>query len=120
GPAPKPSSPVELPGPVYARISLPLRGARTGPTRLKTREGIGVDCDAKAHCRAARSGHAHDVRAREPSRHEVIEGENQAMLEVEDQDRALAFWTEKIGFEVVQDAPYGEDGRRLEVRTRDN
>jgi hypothetical protein len=40
----------------------------------------------------------------------VIEGVNQAMLEVEDQDRALAFWTERIEFEVVQDAPYGEDG----------
>jgi lactoylglutathione lyase len=49
----------------------------------------------------------------------VIEGVNQAMLEVEDQDRALAFWTERIEFEVVQDAPYGEDGRWLEVRTRD-
>jgi hypothetical protein len=61
---------------------------------------------------AGRQGH--DVRAREPSRHEVIEGVNQAMLEVEDQDRALAFWTERIEFEVVQDAPYGEDGRWLE------
>jgi lactoylglutathione lyase len=49
----------------------------------------------------------------------VIEGVNQVMLEVEDQDRALGFWTERIGFEVVQDAPYGEDERWLEVRTRD-
>jgi lactoylglutathione lyase len=49
----------------------------------------------------------------------VIEGVNQVMLEVEDQDRALEFWAERIGFEVVQDAPYGDDGRWLEVRTRD-
>jgi lactoylglutathione lyase len=49
----------------------------------------------------------------------VIEGVNQVILEVEDQDRALRFWTEAIGFEVVQDAPYGEGGRWLEVRTRD-
>jgi hypothetical protein len=33
------------------------------------------------------------------------------ILEVEDQDRALRFWTQTIGFELAQDAPYGEDGR---------
>jgi lactoylglutathione lyase len=48
----------------------------------------------------------------------VIEGVNQVVLEVEDQDRALAFWTETIGFELAQDAPYGAE-RWLEVRTRD-
>jgi lactoylglutathione lyase len=48
-----------------------------------------------------------------------IEGIGQVLLEVEDQDRALAFWTEKMGFEVVQDAPYGEGVRWLEVRTPD-
>jgi catechol 2,3-dioxygenase-like lactoylglutathione lyase family enzyme len=49
----------------------------------------------------------------------VIEGVNQVILEVEDQDRALRFWTETIGFELTRDASYGEDGRWLEVRTRD-
>jgi lactoylglutathione lyase len=49
----------------------------------------------------------------------VIEGVNQVILELEDQDRALAFWTETIGFELAQDAPYGEGGRWLEVCTRD-
>jgi lactoylglutathione lyase len=39
-------------------------------------------------------------------------------LEVEDQDRALAFWTEALGFELAQDAPYAES-RWLEVRTPD-
>jgi predicted enzyme related to lactoylglutathione lyase len=49
----------------------------------------------------------------------VIEGVSQGIVEVEDQDRALTFWTETVGFELAQDAPYGEAGRWLEVRTRD-
>jgi lactoylglutathione lyase len=52
-------------------------------------------------------------------RQKVIEGVNQVLLEVEDQDRALEFWTEAIGFEHAQDVPYGERERWLEVRTRD-
>jgi lactoylglutathione lyase len=48
----------------------------------------------------------------------VIDGVTQVVIEVEDQDRAKQFWTEKLGFELVQDAPYGE-GRWLEVRTPD-
>jgi predicted enzyme related to lactoylglutathione lyase len=49
----------------------------------------------------------------------VIEGVRQGIVEVEDQDRALKFWTEIVGFELAQDAPYGEAGRWIEVRTRD-
>ena len=49
----------------------------------------------------------------------MIEGVNQVLLEVEDQDRALEFWTESIGFELAQDARYGEGTPWLEVRTRD-
>jgi lactoylglutathione lyase len=49
----------------------------------------------------------------------VIEGVNQVLLEVEDQDRALEFWTESIGFELAQAARYGEGTPWLEVRTRD-
>src|SRR5215831_11579425 len=52
-------------------------------------------------------------------RHEVIEGVSQVVVEVDDQDRALKFWTETIEFELVQDAPYGDAGRWIEVRTRD-
>jgi lactoylglutathione lyase len=52
-------------------------------------------------------------------RQAVIEGVSQVIVEVEDQDRALKFWTETMGFELVQDAPYGEAGRWIEVRTRD-
>jgi lactoylglutathione lyase len=48
----------------------------------------------------------------------MIRGVHQVKIEVEDQDRALAFWTKALGFEVAQDAPYGE-GRWLEVRTPD-
>jgi catechol 2,3-dioxygenase-like lactoylglutathione lyase family enzyme len=44
---------------------------------------------------------------------------SQVIVEVEDQDRALTFWTEIMEFELVQDAPYGEGGRWIEVRTRD-
>jgi catechol 2,3-dioxygenase-like lactoylglutathione lyase family enzyme len=46
----------------------------------------------------------------------MLKGISQVVLEVEDQDRALAFWTGTMGFELVHDAPYA-DGRWLEVRT---
>ena len=48
----------------------------------------------------------------------VVGGVAQVVVEVEDQDRAKQFWTEQLGFELVQDAPYGEE-RWLEVRTPD-
>jgi predicted enzyme related to lactoylglutathione lyase len=48
----------------------------------------------------------------------MIGGVTQVVIEVADQDRALAFWTEQLGFELVQDAPYGNE-RWLEVRTPD-
>ena len=49
----------------------------------------------------------------------MIEGVSQVIVDVEDQDRALKFWTETMEFELAQDAPYGEAGRWIEVRTRD-
>jgi len=42
----------------------------------------------------------------------------QVVIEVEDQERAKAFWTQTLGFELARDAPYGEE-RWLEVRTPD-
>jgi lactoylglutathione lyase len=48
----------------------------------------------------------------------VVGGVTQVVVEVEDQDRAKRFWTEQLGFELVQDAPYGQE-RWLEVRTPD-
>ena len=48
----------------------------------------------------------------------MISGIGQVVLEVDDQDRALAFWTETLGFELAQDAPYGDE-RWLELRTPD-
>lgn len=43
-----------------------------------------------------------------------------AMFTVADQDAALAFYTEKLGFEVRSDTPFGENGemRWLEVAPR--
>ncbi|MEW6129370.1 MAG: VOC family protein [Acidobacteriota bacterium] len=38
-------------------------------------------------------------------------------ITVKDQDRALAFYTEKLGFKVVTDAPMGASGRWIEVAT---
>jgi predicted enzyme related to lactoylglutathione lyase len=49
----------------------------------------------------------------------VIKGVSQVIVEVQDQDRALKFWTETMGFELAQDSPYGDAGRWVEVRTRD-
>jgi predicted enzyme related to lactoylglutathione lyase len=48
----------------------------------------------------------------------VIGGVSTVVVEVEDQERAKRFWSETLGFEVVQDAAYGEE-RWLEVRTPD-
>lgn len=36
-----------------------------------------------------------------------------------DQDRAKAFWTETIGFELLTDAPMGSEGRWIEVTPPD-
>lgn len=48
----------------------------------------------------------------------MIHGVNQVVLEVEDQDRALEFWSERLGFELAQDASYGDE-RWVEVRAPD-
>jgi lactoylglutathione lyase len=48
----------------------------------------------------------------------VVGGVTQVVIEVEDQDRASGFWTQQLGFELVQDTPYGAE-RWLEVRTPD-
>ncbi|HEY0412117.1 MAG TPA: VOC family protein [Allosphingosinicella sp.] len=37
-----------------------------------------------------------------------------------DQDRALAFWTEKVGFTVVSDQPFSEKQRWIELAVRDS
>src|SRR4051812_42327486 len=37
------------------------------------------------------------------------------MVPVSDQDKALEFYTEKLGFETRQDTPYGEGQRWVEV-----
>jgi predicted enzyme related to lactoylglutathione lyase len=37
-----------------------------------------------------------------------------------DQDRALAFWTEKVGFTVMSDQPFGETQRWIELKVRDS
>lgn len=47
------------------------------------------------------------------------EGVGQVIIEVEDQDRALEFWSNTVGFELAHDAPYGESRRWIEVTTRD-
>ena len=49
----------------------------------------------------------------------MIEGVSKVVIEVDDQARALGFWTEMLGFELHQDnTPYGEE-RLVEVRTPD-
>lgn len=49
----------------------------------------------------------------------MVRGISQVLVEVEDQDRALSFWTGPMGFELVQDSPYGDE-RWLEVRAPDS
>lgn len=48
----------------------------------------------------------------------MIRGVNQVVLDVEDQERAKKFWSETMGFEVVEDSPYGEE-RWIAVLTPD-
>jgi hypothetical protein len=49
----------------------------------------------------------------------VIEGAGQVIVEVENQDRVLEFWTNTVGFELVRDAPYGAGRRWIEVTAPD-
>jgi catechol 2,3-dioxygenase-like lactoylglutathione lyase family enzyme len=44
----------------------------------------------------------------------MISGVSNVVIDVGDQERAKSFWTETMGFELAQDAPYGEE-RWLEV-----
>ena len=48
----------------------------------------------------------------------MIEGVSKVVIGVDDQARALRFWTQTLGFELHQDTPYGEE-RWVEVRTPD-
>jgi lactoylglutathione lyase len=48
----------------------------------------------------------------------VIEGVSKVVIDVDDQARALRFWTKTLGFELLRDAHNGEE-RWLEVRTPD-
>ncbi len=41
-----------------------------------------------------------------------------AMLPVSDQDQAIAFYTEKLGFELRADIPFGDGNRWVEVAPR--
>lgn len=51
----------------------------------------------------------------------MISGASHVSLNVADQDRAKAFWTEVISFECLEDAPMGEEGgaRWIEVAPPD-
>jgi lactoylglutathione lyase len=46
----------------------------------------------------------------------VIKGVSKVVIEVDDQARALEFWTERLGFELYRDIAYGDE-RWVEVRT---
>jgi lactoylglutathione lyase len=58
------------------------------------------------------------VRSKTGRRRRVIEGVSKVVIEVDDQARALRFWTERLGFELHQDTPYGDE-RWVEVATPD-
>ena len=45
----------------------------------------------------------------------MIDTVSKVVIQVEDQERAKAFWTEVMGFALVQDVPYGDE-RWLEVQ----
>jgi predicted enzyme related to lactoylglutathione lyase len=45
----------------------------------------------------------------------MITAVSQVIVPVDDQERAKAFWTGVLGFELRTDAPYGEEQRWIEV-----
>jgi len=45
----------------------------------------------------------------------MIRGVKFVSIPVSDQDRALAFYTQKLGFRVVTDQPYDEEQRWIEL-----
>jgi catechol 2,3-dioxygenase-like lactoylglutathione lyase family enzyme len=45
----------------------------------------------------------------------MIRGVKFASIPVEDQDRALAFYTEKLGFRLLTDQPFSEEQRWIEL-----
>jgi catechol 2,3-dioxygenase-like lactoylglutathione lyase family enzyme len=47
---------------------------------------------------------------------EMIKAIKFASVPVRDQDRAIAFWTEKMGFAVATDQPFGDGRRWIELR----
>jgi catechol 2,3-dioxygenase-like lactoylglutathione lyase family enzyme len=50
----------------------------------------------------------------------VVEGVSKVVIDVDDQARALVFWTETLGFELHRDSTYGGSaGSRSERRTED-
>lgn len=48
----------------------------------------------------------------------MITGLNKIVLDVDDQERAREFWSNAMGFDVIQDVSYGQE-RWLEVRSPD-
>ena len=50
----------------------------------------------------------------------MVEGVSKVVIEVEDQDRALQFWTDAMGFELVRTRPAVRSaGSRSEPPTKD-
>lgn len=49
----------------------------------------------------------------------MIHGVRKVVVPVDDQERAKEFWTNRVGFEVVQDTQYGGGNRWLEVTPPD-
>jgi hypothetical protein len=45
----------------------------------------------------------------------VIKRVSQVIVPVNDQERAMGFWTARAGFDLVRDAPYGDGERWIEV-----
>jgi catechol 2,3-dioxygenase-like lactoylglutathione lyase family enzyme len=45
----------------------------------------------------------------------AISGVGRVMIPVSDQDQAIAFYTEKLGFQLTADTPFGEGERWVEV-----
>lgn len=48
----------------------------------------------------------------------MIKGIKFVTIPVRDQDRALAFYTEKLGFTVVTDQPFNDEQRWIELKLR--
>src|SRR6187551_3362059 len=93
-------------------------GCRSWPTRSGSRVSMmygsisSNGCHGRQFAPCAQRGGTAPWHAKEI---EMIKGIKFASVPVTDQDRALAFYTKKLGLRIITDAPFNDDQRWIEL-----